>query len=475
MNDVRGIEILSRRPHTGHTSSAEKPRQRALRKRIFQAPLFFAFLLAFLFQGISRAQEEESSDEIRKELEALRERMDELEGRLAETEESTPRIRTRWDRGLRFESTDGKFSMKLGGRIHVDWAALSGDSDLDAFVESHGDDLDDGVKFRRARLTMIGDFYERYIFKASYDFAGGDADFRDVYMGMRDLPLESTLKIGNFKEPFSLESLTQVDGLRFAERSLMRAITPSRNTGVALHGAALNERITWAAGFFYHTDTFGDGRGDLSFTARSSGLLWDEGDDCLFHAGASYSRRGEDDIQFRARPECVLAPDFIDTDGFPPSDLSTHLIRMDSANLYGGEAAWVHGPFSTQAEYSRMDINQKYASDARVSGYYWHGGYFLTGEQRQYRRGTGRFGRVTPHSDFMSPEGGTGAFEVGVRLSRVDLDHTTFAFGGKMTDYTVGLNWFLNSSIRLTLNYIHSHLHGVGSANILVLRTALDF
>jgi len=44
-----------------------------------------------------------------------------------------------------------------------------------------------------------------------------------------------------------------------------------------------------------------------------------------------------------------------------------------------------------------------------------------------------------------------------------------------MTDYTVGLNWFLNPMVRLSLNYIHSHLHHEGSADILMLRTALNF
>jgi phosphate-selective porin OprO/OprP len=253
----------------------------------------------------------------------------------------------------------------------------------------------------------------------------------------------------------------------------MHFLAPGRNTGPALFGTAFKERLTWAGGIFYVTDNYGDSEGDLSATARVTGLLWDSEDESLFHLGVAFSRRGEKEIRFRVWPESLVLPEFIDTDGF--SNLSDPLIKVQSAHLYGFESAWVKGPFSTQAEYARMNINQKDEPHTAISGFYWNAGYFLTGEQRPYERNWGSFGGVTPHSDFMSPDGGLGAFELGIRYSRLDLDDHTFQYGGKMTDYTVGLNWYLNPMVVLTLNYIHSHLHGEGSADILTLRTALNF
>ena len=37
---------------------------------------------------------------------------------------------------------------------------------------------------------------------------GGDADFKDVYIGLDDIPFLGEIKVGHFKEPFSLNELT---------------------------------------------------------------------------------------------------------------------------------------------------------------------------------------------------------------------------------------------------------------------------
>ena len=44
-----------------------------------------------------------------------------------------------------------------------------------------------------------------------------------------------------------------------------------------------------------------------------------------------------------------------------------------------------------------------------------------------------------------------------------------------MKDATLGLNWYMHSSTRVTLNYIHSHLKAGGSANILMTRLQIAF
>ena len=59
------------------------------------------------------------------------------------------------------------------------------------------------------------------------------------------------------------------------------------------------------------------------------------------------------------------------------------LVRL--GDIYGAEAAWVSGPFSTQAEYTRFDITQNDAPNPTAWGCYWSAGYFLTGEHRASR------------------------------------------------------------------------------------------
>jgi len=47
--------------------------------------------------------------------------------------------------------------------------------------------------------------------------------------------------------------------------------------------------------------------------------------------------------------------------------------------------------------------------------------------------------------------------------------------GGEMKDVVLGLNWYMHSSTRVTLNYIHSYLKAGGSANILMTRLQIAF
>jgi len=447
---------------------------------VFIITLFVFVCSAFLTPSLF-AQENKDRDEIRKELEAVRARMDELEKRLAEKdtkEQGAVPLGLFWDRGLCFESENGEFSAKISGKVHVDGAYISGTRKLDRFLERHGDDLDDGVDFRRARLTFKGTLYDRFVYKASYDFSEDDIHYKDLYLGIKELPGGILLRIGRFKEPFGLEGLTCAPGLKFLERSLVRSLYPYRNIGAALSGSAYYSRMTWSAGLFHNTDSFGsdENGGDISATARVSCLLWtDKEDERLFHTGVSYSRRGEDDILLQAGPETQMAPDFIDTDGFPDDELSPHLIDMDAADLFGGESAFCWGPFSAQSEYVRMDVDRPGGTDPTLWGFYVNSGFFLTGEHRPYSRETGTFDRVVPISGFLSEDNGPGAWEITARYSRLVLDDTGVFYGSELSNYTAGLNWYLNSRVSFSANYIHSHLEHRGTARMFLFRFAMDF
>lgn len=440
----------------------------------------FCLLIFALFSWTGlQAQTENSGQDSTVDVNDLLKRVEALEEKVEayRAEEHPHSLRAYWDRGINFETKDGMFTSRISGRIHIDTGIMNGEESLDDFVESHGDTLEDGVEFRRARITMMGELYKRFFYKASYDFALGDANFRDVYVGMRGLPGDTILKVGYFREPFTMEAMTTADGLMMLERSLVQALAPRRNTGAGVAGTFLEKRMTWAAGIFYNTNEFGQGGGDwdLSPTVRVTGLPWYERDDRLFHIGASYSRREEDDIRLGAVPENAVAPLFIDTDGFPASDLSTHLVQLDEGDLYGAETGMALGSFSTQAEYVRMDINPPSGPDIKFSAHYVQAGYILTGEHRSFRRSVGAFGRVIPASHFLSEEGGTGAWEICARYSYLDLDDAGVTYGDELTDYTLGVNWFLNPFLRITANYIHGRLESEGSADMLVLRLAMDF
>ncbi len=81
---------------------------------------------------------------------------------------------------------------------------------------------------------------------AQYDFAGGDADFKDVYVGLKKLPGVGTLKVGHFKEAFGLEELTSSKYITFIERSLpTEAFAPSRFNPPTRNKIARNALSSW--------------------------------------------------------------------------------------------------------------------------------------------------------------------------------------------------------------------------------------
>ena len=65
----------------------------------------------------------------------------------------------------------------------------------------------------------------------------------------------------------------------------------------------------------------------------------------------------------------------------------------------------------------------------------------------------GRFGRLKPRKDFDLRKGGPGAWQAGVRYSRLDLNDSDIQ-GGELDNVTLGINWHWSSNIRLMFNYV---------------------
>lgn len=375
-------------------------------------------------------------------------------------------LSVQWDSGLRIDSGDGNFKLKIGGSIMNDWGWFSQDSATEDII---GDQVD-GTEFRRARLYMSGEIYKNVGFKTEYDLAGsGRPDFKDVYINIKKVPYVETFQVGHFKEPFGLEELTSSKSITFMERGLNSVFSPSRNTGFMINNNFLGNRMTYAIGMFRNADVFGDSEGDstteggYSFTGRITGLPYyeDEGKK-LIHTGFSYSHQNafEDTVSFESRPEMHLADKFVNTGSFQ----SEHL------NLFNPELAIVYGPFSMQTEYTfanigiddSLEVDETLGTTTITDGgdnpefgaWYVYGSYFLTGEHRKYKTEEGAFSRVKPYQNF-DWNGGWGAIELTARYSELDLNDEEIN-GGRLADTTLGVNWYLNPNTRIMANYVHS-------------------
>ncbi|NLX05981.1 MAG: porin [Phycisphaerae bacterium] len=366
--------------------------------------------------------------------------------------------------GLRMETADGTSHIRIGGQIQSDAAWFC---DKDASVG----ELEDKIECRRARLFVSGVIRENVVFEVEYDFAGGDPDFEDVYLGIRHLPVIGHVRVGHFKEPLSIEELISNNHTTFMERSLANVFAPSRNHGLMIYDTAFADRATWAVGVFRETDDFSDCSGDTdcSYTGRITCLPWYRDDGArLLHLGAAYSRRSPNNrlLSYGQRPESHLAPDFVDTGQF----------QARRADLIGLETALVHGPLTLQGEYIQNIVDAINSRDVCFQAFYIQAAWFLTGETRPYDRETGVFDRLIPKKSFCCPNGqrGFGAWEIAARYSYLDLDDGPIE-GGRLSDLTLGLNWYLNPNARVMWNYVLADLAGDGDAGIFQIRLQIDF
>lgn len=376
-------------------------------------------------------------------------------------------LRPYWKEGLRLDSNDGSVKLKIGGRIHADFRYF----DENGIDEQFDEDLDQqSTDLRRARLFFMGTIYNYINFKVQYDFAGGDTDFKDVYVGLERVPFVGNFRVGQFKEPFSLQQLTSTNYVPFLERSFVDSFAPDRNTGFMVFDSMLDKRMTWAAGVFRQTNDFGNGTGGHGYdaTARLTALpIYEDEGKKFFHLGLAYSWQNykDDEVRIRARPEFGDGPRLLDTGTF----------FADHGNLIGTEAAFVIGPFSIQSEY----VYAVYDGDSRLSGdpdfyaAYIQSSYFLTGEHRPYNQSAGAFGRVRPLRNFRE-DGGSGAWEVASRISYANFNSGRIK-GGRQINYSLGLNWYLNANVRTMWNIIYGEPSSGGDITAYLWRVQLTF
>lgn len=373
-------------------------------------------------------------------------------------------LRVFWKEGMNFESEDKSIKLKIGGRIHHDWSFCKAGDDIE---DAHGA-IEDGTEFRRARLSISGEVYKNIEFKWQYDFAVGPAEFKDMYVGLKGIPVLGGFRVGQFHEPFGLEEMTTSNVNSFMERSLTSAFVPSRRAGGMFHNHVGEANLTWALGVFRSTNDQGleQAEGEYNITGRVAGTpIWKDDGKTMLHVGLAASRRSitGDSTRFRQRPSAHLSPRFVDTGNFD----------ADGANLFGTELACVFDSFSAQAEYMQDFVEGVPGENPTFNGFYGMMSYFLTGENRKYKQSSGLFERIKPKANF-DGKGEWGAWELAVRYSRLDLDDQDIR-GGELQDITVGLNWHLNPNTRVMCNYVWADESEVGDANFLLFRFQFEF
>ncbi len=384
-------------------------------------------------------------------------------------------------------------SVKLTGFFQADTAWFSQDA-LNQITPAAGvpiGDLQDGADFRRARLAAVGDLTSNTSYMLEMDFAFlGRPSFMDVWVDVKDTFAPGTLRIGHWRQPFSMDALTSVKDLTFFERALPFAFLPFRQIGAEFYGENSRWDGTYGVSVFrFPTDPFGGNVGDnggYGMATRWTWVPWASRDDSrLLHLGVGYTFTdpSSDVVRFRNTPE-IFVSETGGSDILPPGVLpfitffvDTGPIPTQNVNHFGAELAGILGPLHVQSEAMFVDVRQLDGSSNAFWGAYAQVGYFLTGEVRPYNHKAGVMGRATPFCP-LTARRGWGAWEIAGRWSYIDLNDGAIA-GNALTDLTAGLNWYLNKNLKWQLMYINASLDnlqlGRSEANIAALRVQADF
>lgn len=382
-----------------------------------------------------------------------------------------------------------KPSFRIRGLIETEAAMAAQSTQSKAILGN----VQDGYGFRRIRLGAQGTIGDSTRWVSEMEFAGGNVQPLDVFLGLTALPGVRELRIGHFREPFSLEGMTGVPFVTFMERSPLNGLDPARNWGTCGYWWTDNERLLFAFGAFRDgTGMSGNSVGDenaWAYTGRLTGLPVYEPDGVEFrlvHLGAALSVRNPANrtVSFNPGrvPGLLAVVDNPDTPFLPPVT-----IPADGQQLYNLQVANVVGPLSLQGEWFGSSIQRSNSGgNLLLHGFYTQVSYFLTGEHRGYDRTRGSFGQVKVLRPITKEhtEGAWGAFELAVRYSYYDANSPNLPLSTNGTasrailqQMELGINWYLNDNTRVMFNYTVPFVNKAGfestSANVFSARAAV--
>lgn len=369
---------------------------------------------------------------------------------------------TRKDGAPVFDFGDGN-TFQFHGRLQTDYAF---------FNEDDGVDLPNQGDIRRLRLGVKGTFAHDWVYAFFTDTNGGQPTVGDAWLAYNGFDNVS-LKLGSQIELVTLEQNISNLNTAMLEHSIVHdAFFPGRNIGATAAYGGENWRL--AAG------VFGDGVNDGNETDETQHAFGTRAtyapindDNQVLHLGASYRyaepNAGDETVRFNARPGTRMS------DGIRAADTGdiANVKSFDSAGL---ELAYTYDNYALQAEYIRAGVDRQGGSDLDFDGWYLQGSWFLTGEQRRYKVGSGGFSGIKVNDPL--DQGGWGAWELAARYASLNLSDDDID-GGELDTIHMGVNWHPNNNVRFNLNYIINEIDD-GPLNgqdidAVVMRAQVDF
>ena len=369
-------------------------------------------------------------------------------------------------------------TMRIVGRVHIDYWGFPSSGPGINFIET-GDAAhtpQDRVGFRRMRLGVRGEVAPNMEYRIELEMAGGnESEFRDAWLGFRDMGVLQTVLIGNQKRPYGLDHLNSSRYNVFIERPFVIESfnQDARRLGVASYGVSEEQDWNWRLGVYNQRLMQDEGQhindhlqAEIAGRLANTFMWEDDGrthghwaiNGTLAHPDGSAVSAGsinlDNEARFRHRPEARSVNRWLDTGPIAGADWYT---------MIGFESLWNFGPLQLCGEYQNMwlDRDTGFGNTVYLNGGYAYVSYFLTGENMVWSRKSGTVGRVIPDQNFSlasdGDAGGWGAWQVALRWSYADFTDEDIA-GGVGESLTLGLNWHWNPNARMQFNYINGRI-----------------
>lgn len=351
---------------------------------------------------------------------------------------------------LVFESYKHDYRFWFDIRVQADGAWFFGDV---------MNPIGNGYSIRRARLAAKVELGKNWYGEFDMDISNSELEIKDAY-------LEYTfnkgpyLRVGNFKEYYSMESTTTSRYLTFIERPMaVNAFAPSRHIGL---GSSYSYKwLLLQAGIFFqnvgdleerifsedNNKDYGMDEG-YSLTGRVVVMPFHEQKDKGLHFGFAGSYRTPktdaevvNTLRYSTRSlTSINRKKYIDTD----------LMDMKSETLGGIEVAGYFKNLRLQGEYLFSSVERdKVDQTENFDGFYVFGSCLLFGGSYNYNTSDGEFTQVNRGKKW-------GDLELAFRYDYLNMNSgMDKIMGGAGEGYTLGLNYYPISNVKIMINYAY--------------------
>ncbi len=311
--------------------------------------------------------------------------------------------------GLSVKNANNDTLMRVHGFLQADNRTFIGDHDRNA---------SDSFELRRARLIVEGGAHGFY-YNLTPDFGGSAVALLDAFAGYRYKDAFA-VQMGKMKPPLGLEQLKATPDQSFVETAMPTLLMPIRDAGALLYGtindAYFERRLMWQAGIFNGVPDNTMDNADHEDGKQGVARLYTEPFDGVgFGVSGSYGRT-------TGSAGTPLLPSYT-------SSGRQTIFAFGAGSFADGtnwrvipQASIYEGPFGLIAEYavSAQDVrNGAVDEDLRNKAWGAQATWVLTGEDATYKS-------VSPAHPFDPANGEWGAWEIGARYGKLDIDNRAF-------------------------------------------------